>query len=84
MPSVLLLLALLIQAWLNLLEPRLAKSHTTVIIPFDERVIFVCLLNCADFSGWPSEVAQTFDAISRIQFLVGSRGLSERWPLGTV
>jgi hypothetical protein len=60
------------------------KSHPTVIVPFDDRVIFVSLLNCAEFSSRLSEVAQTFDAISGIQFLAGSRGLDERWPLGTV
>ena len=35
------------------------ESHTTVIIPFDDRVIFVGLLNCAEFSSRLSEVAQT-------------------------
>jgi hypothetical protein len=69
---------------LNLLERRLVKSHPTVIVPFDDRVIFVSLLNCAEFSSRLSEVAQTFDAISGIQFLAGSRGFDERWPLGTV
>jgi hypothetical protein len=36
-------------AWLrlNLLKPRLAESHTTVIIPLDDRVIFVSALNRA-------------------------------------
>jgi hypothetical protein len=62
----------------------LAESHATVIIPFDDRVIFVRLLNCAEFSSRHSEVAQTLDAISGIQVLVGSRGLGERWLLGTV
>jgi hypothetical protein len=36
---------------LNLLERRLVDSHSTVIIPFDERVLFVCSLNCAGFPG---------------------------------
>ena len=69
---------------LNLLEPRLAESHTTVIIPFDDRVVFVSLLNCAELSKWLSEIAQTLDAISGIQFLVGGRGLGKAWLLGTV
>jgi hypothetical protein len=69
---------------LNLLERRLVESHTTVIIPLDDRVLFVCSLNGAEFSGRLSEVAQTLDAISGTQFLVGCRGLGERWPLGTV
>jgi hypothetical protein len=60
------------------------ESHTTVIIPFDDRVIFVGLLNCAEFSRRLSEVAQTLDTISGIQLLVGGRGLGKRWPLGTV
>jgi hypothetical protein len=60
------------------------ESHTTVIIPLDHRVIFVNLLNCAEFSSRLSEVAQTLDAISEIQFLVRGRGLGERWLLGTV
>jgi len=69
---------------LNLLEPRLAESHTTVIIPFYDRVIVVRLLNCAQFPSRHSEVAQTLDAISGIQFLVGGRRLGERWLPGTV
>ena len=43
------------------------ESHTTVIIPFDDRVIFVCLLNRAEFPSRLSEVAQTLDAVSGIQ-----------------
>jgi hypothetical protein len=62
----------------------LVESRTTVIIPFDDRIIFVSLLNCAELSSRPSEVAQTLDAISGIQFLVGGRGLGERWLPGTV
>ena len=31
------------------------KSHTTVIIPFDDRVIFISLLNCVQFSSPLSE-----------------------------
>src|ERR1039458_401446 len=69
---------------LNLLEPRLAESHTTVIIPFDDRVTFVSLLNCAQFPSRNSEVAQTLDAISGIEFLAGGSGLGERWFLGAV
>jgi hypothetical protein len=45
------------QAGLNLPERRLVKSHMTAIIPFDDRVIFVGLLNCAEFSRRLSEVA---------------------------
>jgi hypothetical protein len=62
----------------------LAESHTTVIIPFDDRVIFVSLLHCAELPSRPSEVAQTLDAISGIQFLVGGKGFGEVWLLGTV
>jgi hypothetical protein len=60
------------------------ESHTTVTIPFDDCVIFVSLLYRAEFSSWLSEVAQTLDAISGIQFLIVGRGLGERWLLGTV
>jgi hypothetical protein len=60
------------------------ESRTTIIIPFDDRVIFVSLLNRAEFSRRFSEIAQTLHAISGIQFLVGGRGLGERWLLGTV
>jgi hypothetical protein len=69
---------------LHLLERRLVESHTAVIIPFDDRVIVVSLLNCAQFSSRLSEVAQTLDAISGSQLLAVGRGLGERWPLGTV
>ncbi len=69
---------------LNLLEPRLVESHTTGIIPFDDRVVFVCLLNCTEFPSRLSEVAQTLDAISGIQVLVVCRWLGEAWLLGTV
>jgi hypothetical protein len=50
---------------LNLLERRLMKSLTTVVIPFDERVFF-SLLNCPQLSGRLPEVAQTLHAISGI------------------
>jgi len=69
---------------LNLLERGLVDSHTTVIIPFDNRVVFVSSLNCSEFSRRLSEVAQTLDAISGTQFLDGGRGLGERWLLSTV
>ena len=59
------------------------EPHTTVVIPLDDRVIFVGLVNGAEFAGRRSEVAQTLDAISGIQFLVGGTGLGERWLLGT-
>jgi hypothetical protein len=60
----------------------LVESHTTVIIPFDDRVIFVSLLNCAQSSSRLSEVAQTLDAISGMQLLVGRRELGKRWLPG--
>jgi hypothetical protein len=62
----------------------LVESHTTVTVPFDDRVIFVRLLNSTKYSGGLSEIAQPLDAISGIQFLAGSRGLGERWLPGTV
>jgi hypothetical protein len=71
-------------AGLNLLEPWLVEPHATAIIPFDDRLNFIRLLNCAEFSSRLSEVAQTLDAISGIQFLVGGRGPGEAWLPGTV
>jgi hypothetical protein len=58
--------------------------HTTIIIPLDDRVIFVSLLNCAEFSSRLSKVAQTLDPISGSQLLAGGRGLGEGWSLGAV
>jgi hypothetical protein len=69
---------------LNLLERRLVESHTTVIIPFNDRVVFVSLFNCAELSSRRSEVAKTLDAISEIEFLAGRRGPGEWWLLGAV
>jgi hypothetical protein len=60
------------------------QSHTTVIIPFNDRVLFVRFLNCAELPRRLSEVAQPLDAISGIEFLVGGRRLGERRLLGTV
>jgi hypothetical protein len=59
-------------------------SLTTVIIPLHDRVIFVSLLNCAQFSSRLSEVAQPLDTISGIQFLVAGRGLGEPWLLSSI
>ena len=69
---------------LNLLERRLVESHATVVIPLNDRVLFVSSLNCAEFSIRLSEVAQTLDAISGHQLLTGGGGLGERWSLGAV
>ena len=69
---------------LNFLEPRLVQSHSTVIIPLDDGILFVGSLNCAEFSGRLSEVTQPLDAISRSQLRAGRRGLGERWPLSAV
>jgi len=60
------------------------ESQATVTIPFDDRVSFVSLLNCAELSGRLSEVSQTLDAISGVQFFVGGSRLGEPWLLGTV
>ena len=77
-------MAWLVSRGLNLLERRLVDPHATVIIPLDDRVIVVGLLNCAEFSSRLSEVAQALDAISRNQFLAVCSGLDERWLPGTV
>jgi hypothetical protein len=72
-------------SWLaDLLQPRLVQSHPTVIIPLYKRLVFVRLLNCTEFSSRLSEISQTLDAITGIQFRVGSMGRDERWPLGSV
>jgi hypothetical protein len=60
------------------------ESLTTVIIPRDDRIIFISLFNCAEFSSPLSEVAQALHAISGIKVLVGGRWLGERWLLGTI
>jgi hypothetical protein len=56
----------------------------TGIIPFDDRVILVGLLNSTEFPGRLSEVAQTLYAISGIQVPVVCWWLGEAWLLGTV
>jgi hypothetical protein len=69
---------------LELGERRLVNSLTTVTIPLDDSVIFVRLLNCADFAGQPSKIAQPRDAIPGRQFLVSVRWIDERWRFGAV
>jgi hypothetical protein len=68
----------------NFFKPRLAQSHTTIVIPLYKRVVFVGLLNCTEFSSRLSKISQAFDAITGIEFRVGSGGLDEPWPLGSV
>ena len=68
----------------DFLKPRLAQSHTSIAIPLYKRVVFIRLLNCSEFSSRLSEISQTLDAITGIQFRLGSRGLDERWSLGSV
>jgi hypothetical protein len=67
--------------WLHFLKPRLPDFHTTVIIPFDNRIILVRPLDCTDLPGRYSEVAQTLDPISGTQFLAYAGRLCERRPL---
>ena len=69
---------------LNLLKPWLMEPGATIIIPFDDRVIFIRLLHCACFSRRFAEVPHTLDAISWLQFLACNRGINQRWPAGTV
>ena len=52
-------------------------SDATILIPFDNCVIVVCLFNRAEFPGRPAEVAQSFDPISAVQLLTGGRGLGK-------
>jgi len=68
----------------DFLERRLVESRATVIILLDDRILFVSSLNCADFSSWLSEVAQSLDPISGTEFLVVGRRFGERRLFGTV
>ena len=68
----------------NFPKPRLAQSRTAVVIPLYQRVVFVGLLNRSEYSGGFSKISQPLDAITGSQFRVRSRGLDERWPLGSV
>jgi hypothetical protein len=68
----------------DFLEPWVVQSPATLIIPLYKCVVFVRLLNCTEFSSRLSEISQTLDAITGIQFRVGSRGLDERWSLGSI
>lgn len=63
---------------LHLFERRLVNSYATVVIPFDERVIFIDLANRAKFSIRHSEVAQTFDAISGTKILASAKRFDKR------
>jgi hypothetical protein len=69
---------------LNLPERRSGESYATVIIPLDDRVIFVSSFNRTEFSIRLSEVAQTLDPISGTHFRASGRGLGEWWSFGTV
>ena len=60
------------------------NSYTTVVIPFDERIIFIHLSNRPKFSSRHSKVAQTFDAISGTQISASAGRVDKRWLLGTV
>jgi len=44
-----------------------AQSHTTVVIPFHEPVVFIRSLNRAEFSGRLCKISQTLDAIRQLQ-----------------
>ena len=69
---------------LHPLERRLVDSDTSVIIPFDERIIFIHLSNRPKFSGRHSEVTQTLDAITGTQISASAGRVDKRWLLGTV
>jgi hypothetical protein len=69
---------------LHLLERQLVDSYSTVVIPFDERVMFIYLSDCAKLSRRDSEVTQTLDAISGTQFRAGAGRFDKRWHPGTV
>jgi hypothetical protein len=56
----------------------------TAMIPFDQCVVFIGSLNCAEFSSQFAEVAATFDAISGNQWLIVGRWFGKRWLPGTI
>jgi hypothetical protein len=66
----------LVEGYTFLSDGRWSRTRPS-FIPFNERVVFVSLLNCAEFSSRFSEVAKALDTISGIEFLAGSGG-SER------
>jgi hypothetical protein len=66
------------------MESHAAGSVPFVIVPFNDHIIIVRLLHCAEFSRWLSEVTQSLDAVSAIQILAGGGGLGEGRPPGTV
>jgi len=68
----------------DFLEPWLVQSHSTVIIPLYKRIVFVGLLNRSELSSRLSKISQALDAITGIQFRVGSKGLDQWWPVGSV
>ena len=59
---------------LDFLERWLVLSRATVVIPLHKRVVFVCFLNCPEFSGRLSKISQAHNTIFGIQFRVGSEG----------
>jgi hypothetical protein len=69
---------------LHFLKPPLVDSLATVIVPLDDRVLIICLFNCAQLPSRFSEVAQSLDAISGIQFHAGGVRLGKPWAFGTV
>jgi hypothetical protein len=70
--------------WLHFLKPRLVESLAPVIIPLYDGVLFIRLFNGSQLTSWYSEVAQTRDPISGIQFLGRGRRLRERRLLGAI
>ena len=59
-------------------------SDATVVVPFDDRVIVVRLLNCPEFSSRLTEVAQPLYAVSGLKLLASGNGLGQPWLLGSV
>jgi hypothetical protein len=62
---------------LNFLKPLLAQSHATVVIPLCERVVFVRLLNCSEFSSRLSKISQALDAIAGTAFMTLGYGSAQ-------
>jgi hypothetical protein len=69
---------------LHLLEQGLSQLNTTIAIPLDHSIIFVRFLNCAYYAARLSEVAQTLDSISGVEFLIDCSGFGKPRSLGAI
>jgi len=59
-------------------------SDATVIVPFDDGVVFIRSFNRAECSRRLTEVAQSLDTISGSKLLAAGHGLGQRWLPGSI